>query len=192
MQYQYIIFIILSIIGVILGVWLVIALIPITIDNIEQINQKIRVIRLQTRITKIHKLQQTEEYQVKDDNTKQEIEQTLQLIESDMASINKTSITQNDIELSLSLQNSISSMIDYHVDAFVHDNYAINNIRYDIMQINVDVKKISGKVFSSLNPDIFKSNLIYTEDYLMTYIVEYTKTKLLSVVIPYNADFTNY
>ena len=192
MQYQEITFVILSIITIILGVWLVIGLLPTTINNIEQLNQKIYIIRLQLKIRKIRKLQQSDEYLTKDEITRRDIDQTLRSIENTVSSFNKENISQYDVELSASIQDSISTMINYHVDSFIHNNYAINSARYDIMKLDIDVKKISNKVFSSLNPDIFKLNLIYTEEYLMTYIVEYTKTKLLSVVIPYNKEFSNY
>lgn len=192
MQYHNTIFTILSIISIILGLWLIIALIPSTISNIEQIIQKSHMIGLKLKLGKIRKLQQSYEYISKDEEYKAGINATIYSIEETISTLNKERINQSDVELSLSIQNSISTMIDYHVDSLVHNNYAINNSRYDIMKLDVDVKKISTRVFSSINPDIFKVNLIYTEEYLMTYIVEYTKTKLLSIIIPYNNEFSNY
>lgn len=189
MQYTDIIFFILSIIAIILGVWLVIALIPSTMVNIEEIRRRINILTLNKKINRIYELQQTNEYLEMTDENKKQIDMILQSIESSLDSMEKVPISQYDVELSLSIQSTISAMVDRNVDSFVHNNYAINNERYNIMQLDVDVKKISTYVFSSLNPDIFKLNLIYTEKYLMTYIVEYTKTKLLSVVIPYNRDF---
>lgn len=188
MTHSDILFIILYIITIIIGLWLVIALIPPTITNIEQIRKYVRMAMLSNRINHIHKLQQTEEYSEKDDKTRANIDKTLFNIESAIDSMERAPLSQEDIELSLLIQKSIASIIDSNVDAFVHNNYAITGDRYDVLRVDTDVKNISSYVFSSLNPDIFKLNLLYTENYLMTYIVEYTKTKLLSVVIQYNAN----
>lgn len=59
-------------------------------------------------------------------------------------------------------------------------NYVSLNIPYRIEDLDKDVENISSQVYNSIKLDIYKSNgLVFSSAYIMTYIVENTKTILL-------------
>lgn len=63
-------------------------------------------------------------------------------------------------------------------------NYVSLNIPYRIEDLDKDVENISSQVYNSIKLDIYKSNgLVFSSAYIMTYIVENTKTILLQEVM---------
>lgn len=63
-------------------------------------------------------------------------------------------------------------------------NYISLNIPYRIEDLDKDVENISTQVYNSIKLDIYRSyGLIFSSGYVMTYIVENTKTILLQEVM---------
>ena len=62
----------------------------------------------------------------------------------------------------------------------IMQNYVSLNIPYRIEDLDKDGENISIQVYNSINLDIYKSSgLVFSSGYVMTYIVENTKTILL-------------
>lgn len=59
----------------------------------------------------------------------------------------------------------------------------ILNHRYDVKNLDNDIKEISEHVYHALKSNLFLSNeIIITDEFLMEYIVRYTTMRLISIV----------
>ena len=62
----------------------------------------------------------------------------------------------------------------------IMQSYVSLDIPYDITKLDEDVEDVSNKVYSALKKNIYSSkNIIITNEYLMSYIIENTKVILL-------------
>jgi len=58
--------------------------------------------------------------------------------------------------------------------------------KYDLKNIDIDIKEMSSNIINGLNPAIFKTNLVFTNEYIMKYIVSQTTIILIRFVTEYN------
>lgn len=90
------------------------------------------------------------------------------------------------IDLTVSILDIITSLINTEITSIFKENFALNNL-YNISNLDTDVAKISDKVFKGIRPMIFKDpNLILTEEYLMSYITKKTINTMIEVATTYN------
>ena len=84
------------------------------------------------------------------------------------------------------LLKMIDDMIMTEFGGVLH-RFAILGEIYPTIRIDNDVKEVATIVFSAFNPDTFKDlELCVTEEYLMKYITERSKTLALNAVYEYN------
>lgn len=64
---------------------------------------------------------------------------------------------------------------------------------YKLLDLDVDIKEIGDSVFNSFKKDFFNNDVIlFSEDYIMSFIAENTARILLDNVISYNEDFHTF
>lgn len=98
-------------------------------------------------------------------------------------------ITLTDVELTERIKAIIDQMISVEVYS-VLKQYITMNTKYPITNIDVDIKNISTKIFDSVNPDVFHTNLVFTNKYIMHYIVTQTFAIMLGLVTDFNSKLT--
>lgn len=87
------------------------------------------------------------------------------------------------VDYSRDLLTLLAQSINLEVKKLMQ-NYISLNIPYRIEDLDKDVENISTQVYNSIKLDIYRSyGLIFSSGYVMTYIVENTKTILLQEVM---------
>ena len=87
------------------------------------------------------------------------------------------------VDYSRDLLTLLAQSINLEVKKLMQ-NYISLNIPYRIEDLDKDVENISTQVYNSIKLDIYTSyGLIFSSGYIMTYIVENTKTILLQEVM---------
>ena len=87
------------------------------------------------------------------------------------------------VDYSRDLLTLLAQSINLEVKKLMQ-NYISLNIPYRIEDLDKDVENISTQVYNSIKLDIYRSyGLIFSSGYIMTYIVENTKTILLQEVM---------
>lgn len=182
---------IVSIITILLGLWLFVVLIPSVINSFHEIMKEVRISTLKHKLYKLNQYTQTADYDLLTNDEKKEIHDTIETLDSILHDILAVGLTAEDIELSLQIKDAIEDIVLVEVNRHVHDNYVIMGEKYDILKLDTDVKKISTKVFHAINTDMFDLNLLFSKDYMISHIIDITKTNLLAMVTKYNENLTN-
>lgn len=90
------------------------------------------------------------------------------------------------IDLTNSILDLITFMITNEIMSYMKTFMALN-IKYEVSNLDDDIKKISQTVFHGINPSLFADpNLILTPEYLMSYITKKTTNVFLETTIQYN------
>ena len=96
-------------------------------------------------------------------------------------------LTITDIEISEKVKRMIDEMISVEIYSALRQYLPIN-AKYPIINLDTDIKAISSKVFNGLNPKLMHTNMIFSEEYIMEYIVGQTFNTILQVVINHNSS----
>ena len=94
------------------------------------------------------------------------------------------------LEARLNISNELLKMIDDMImtefGGVLH-RFAVMSEIYPVLSFDDDVKNVATNVFNSFKPNTFSSpELCITEDFLLKYITERSKTLALSSVFEYN------
>lgn len=80
----------------------------------------------------------------------------------------------------------IENSIDIEVGLIIRNLQTLHQ-KYDVKNMDEDIKNISSRIFQSFHGSVYTSNeIVITEDYLMKYIVEFTTTDLIKSVSELN------
>lgn len=90
------------------------------------------------------------------------------------------------IELTNSILDLMTFMITNEIMSYMKSFLSLN-VKYEVSNLDTDIKKISETVFHGINPTLFTDpNLILTSEYLMSYITKKTTNIFLETVMNYN------
>lgn len=96
-------------------------------------------------------------------------------------------ISLDEIEKTERIKDLIDSMIELEVYSALRVNISLNS-KYDILKIDEDVQKIATNVYAGLNNQISSSNLVFSTEYIMKYIISKSFNITLRTVIEINAS----
>ena len=171
-----------------LGLWLFIVLIPSVISAFHGIVKEMRISTAKHKLYKLKQYTKSEQYEELSPKEKDNILSSITVLESVLEDILGSQLTKEDIEISLQIRDIIDDIITTEINHHIHDNYIAVTEKYDIRKLDIDVKKISQKVFNAINIDTFDLKMIFSKEYLVGYIVDTTKSNLLLVVTQYNEN----
>ena len=87
----------------------------------------------------------------------------------------------NQIKFSEELLKSIEKTIQIEISHELEKYEIIENNKYNPINIDKDIEILSKRVFDAYKKDIFSANnTLFTSEYLMRYITNYTTTVMLS------------
>ena len=99
---------------------------------------------------------------------------------------NSTLDMPSRIDLTNSILDLITFLINNEIIIQIKPYIVLNN-PYEISRLDDDVRVISTNVFKSINPSLFKdTNLVLTDEYLMTYITKKSMGLMIDVVQNHN------
>lgn len=98
-------------------------------------------------------------------------------------------ITMEHIELTEKIRDIINDMIASEVYAVMRESVALH-FKYDLLNITVDVGKVSTNVLQGLNTAVFNTKLVMTSDYIIRYVCSHSYNVLLKTVQEYNASIS--
>lgn len=101
--------------------------------------------------------------------------------------LNNKEISIECIEKTERIKDLIDSMIELEVYSALRANISLNT-KYEILKLDEDVQKISTNVFAGLNKQISSSELVFSTDYIMKYIISKSFNMTLRTVIEINAS----
>lgn len=94
-------------------------------------------------------------------------------------------ISSADITNTEKIKALIDDAINSELNAKLNRALATGE-KYDLKNIDIDIKEMSSNIINGLNPAIFKTNLVFTNEYIMKYIVSQTTIILIRFVTEYN------
>lgn len=94
-------------------------------------------------------------------------------------------INSVDIENTEKIKALIDDAINSELNAKLNRALATGE-KYDLKNVDIDIKEMSTNIINGLNPAIFKTNLVFTNEYIMKYIVSQTTIILIRFVTEYN------
>ena len=95
------------------------------------------------------------------------------------------------IELTNSIFNLIDDMIHEEILSFMKTFISLPE-KYQILNLDIDVGKISTIIYEAFNKDIFLDpNVLITQEYMMSYITKKTSYELLIAVLAHNENINN-
>lgn len=97
----------------------------------------------------------------------------------------KLTINREQAELTDIIMQHIDDMIEFQISNYLRETVSTNQ-KFDILKLDDGIKKISETVQSGLSQSLFNTPLLYTNDYIMNYIVNKTFTVLLKVIKEFN------
>ena len=92
------------------------------------------------------------------------------------------------------LTEKVKAILDEMIIAEVYSalrQYLSLNSKYPITNIDKDVKDVSNKVFNALNPKIYKSDLLFNDTYILSYIVGQSFNIILKLTTELNLSILN-
>ena len=99
----------------------------------------------------------------------------------------KEFMSMDTMNLTSQIQVAINDMIMFRVAKMLLP-YSSTEKRYDLRTIDKDVQKIAEEVFKGINPMVYSTNLFFTKEYLMEYIVNATSSYLIKTVTEFNKN----
>ena len=95
-------------------------------------------------------------------------------------------------------QNEIFEKVKEIVDLMVSvetqsimKRYISTGKKYNVLEIDKDITAISEKVYSGLNKAVYETELVFTNAYLMNYIVGQTFNLMLKITSELNIEISN-
>lgn len=90
-----------------------------------------------------------------------------------------------DAILSEKIKDQINEMISVEVYAVLRECINLRT-KYNITNLDSDITKISTNVVNGINPLVLETNMIMTNNFLMTYVVNQAFNLMLNIVTEHN------
>lgn len=105
-----------------------------------------------------------------------------------IANYYKSITKRNDIRAWVSFRTEITNTCNYNIQ-YVLSKYMFENKPYPVAKSDDDIKAIVKKVYDSINLTSWdKFGDIFTKDYLMDFIIEYTCAQFTAQIIIHNRE----
>ena len=92
------------------------------------------------------------------------------------------------LEVTNSLGELISNMIDYEVMTIIQTYFAVSK-QYEVSKMDEDIRKISSNVFSGIKTIVYDDKeCIWTKEYIMQYITKKSTQTFLANILNYNTN----
>lgn len=101
--------------------------------------------------------------------------------------IQNKEITLDMVGISERIKSLIDNMIEVEVYSTLRQYISLNS-KYDILNLDKDIQVISTKVFNGLNKKILNTELVFSKEYIMSYIIGQSFNLALRVVTDLNAS----
>ena len=118
-----------------------------------------------------------------------EIQAKLQEISNLKPPIKKV-ITPETIEVTEKVKEIVDLMVSVETYSIMK-RYISTGKKYNVLEIDKDITAISEKVYSGLNKAVYETELVFTNAYLMNYIVGQTFNLMLKITSELNIEISN-
>ena len=99
---------------------------------------------------------------------------------------NPTSNLQERVHVTTELLNCINALIDNEIGR-IFQSYLVLRKKYEVLKMDEDIKIISEAVFNAIKKEIITDkDLVFTENYVMSFIAQSTAVKLIVYAQAYN------
>jgi hypothetical protein len=102
----------------------------------------------------------------------------------------KKVITKETIEITERIKEIVDLMVSVETYS-VMKRYISTGKKYNVLEIDKDIAAISEKVYSGLNKAVYETELVFTNEYLMNYIVGQTFNLMLKITSELNVEISN-
>lgn len=102
----------------------------------------------------------------------------------------KKVITKETIEITEKIKEIVDLMVSVETYSIMK-RYISTGKKYNILEIDKDIATISEKVYSGLNKVVYETELVFTNEYLMNYIVGQTFNLMLKITSELNVEISN-
>lgn len=102
----------------------------------------------------------------------------------------KKVITKETIEITERIKEIVDLMVSVETYS-VMKRYISTGKKYNVLEIDKDITTISEKVYSGLNTVVYETELVFTNEYLMNYIVGQTFNLMLKITSELNVEISN-
>lgn len=118
-----------------------------------------------------------------------EIQAKLQEISNLKPPVKKV-ITAETIEVTEKVKEIVDLMVSVETYSIMK-RYISTGKKYNVLEIDKDITAISEKVYSGLNKAVYETELVFTNAYLMNYIVGQTFNLMLKITSELNIEISN-
>ena len=102
----------------------------------------------------------------------------------------KKTLTLEIIEITERVKEIVDLMVSVETYS-VMKRYISTGKKYNVLEIDKDITLISEKVYSGLNKSVYETELVFTNEYLMNYIVGQTFNLMLKITSELNVEISN-
>lgn len=96
---------------------------------------------------------------------------------------------QQRIDITNNTMNLINFLIQSET-SYILQTYAMLNSKYNVIEMDEDIKKITEHVYNGIEPDVFTDeNILLKDTYIMEYILNQSKLVFMATMQQYNQSF---